>query len=208
MSTLDELEALAAELAEGRVSRSEFDQRKALILKDESQREANSKPERSVPVPAKPRWVGQLIIAVACASVLLAAFLHWPELAGARRARPSASSSSAGSDTYNAATESPRVEQGRNQPVDGPSPADTRSPVDRRADEDPMVISYERLNDECRGGSGDDPQTITTCEQRQALGRKLDARGLCKGRDDEAGYQMQWHPCGPGSLRLDNENAY
>lgn len=198
MSTLDELEALAGDLADGRASRSEFEQRKSLILQGVSKREANSQPERSAPVTAKPRWVGQLIFAVACASVLLAAFLLWPQLAGTRRAPPSANSSPASSDTYNAAPESTSVEHGRNQP------ADTRSPIDQRLDDDPMVISYEDLNDQCRGGPGDDPATITACEHREALGLRLDTRGLCKGKDGEAGYQMQWHHCGPSSLRSRN----
>lgn len=69
--------------------------------------------------------------------------------------------------------------------------------------DDPMIAEYEKLNSDCRGGSGDDPATMEACEQRDAVGKKLDARGVCKGRQGEAGYEMTWHRCDGTSLRLE-----
>lgn len=52
------------------------------------------------------------------------------------------------------------------------------------------------LTDKCRGGSGDAPQTMKACTKRDAVVKKLQGLGWCYGEKDQAGYQMEWHPCG------------
>lgn len=62
------------------------------------------------------------------------------------------------------------------------------------------LITLERdANDRCRGGSGDD--VLPACAERSEYGERLYALGMCYGREGEAGYQQQWHRCGPRSIR-------
>lgn len=58
-----------------------------------------------------------------------------------------------------------------------------------------LIASEQKLNDKCRGGSGDDPATQKACDQRDALDKKLQSRGWCYGRPDQAEYQKTWQPC-------------
>jgi hypothetical protein len=69
------------------------------------------------------------------------------------------------------------------------------------ADERRAIDAYERLNSACRGGSGDDPSTMAACDKRDVAGLALEARGICYGKKDQAGYEMRHHHCGPDSLR-------
>ena len=64
-----------------------------------------------------------------------------------------------------------------------------------------LVGMQMSANGRCRGGSGDDPATWEACAERLAFQRRLAALNWCYGRRGEAGYQMQWHRCGPNSLR-------
>jgi hypothetical protein len=64
-----------------------------------------------------------------------------------------------------------------------------------------LIAQWGEENGSCRGNSGDDPETWKACERREAIGAKLDKIGWCYGREGEAGYQHQWHVCGPDSNR-------
>lgn len=64
-----------------------------------------------------------------------------------------------------------------------------------------LVGMQMSANGRCRGGSGDDPATWDACAERLAFQRRLSALNWCYGRRGESGYQMQWHRCGPSSLR-------
>ncbi|TCA18505.1 hypothetical protein E0H68_03455 [Rhizobium leguminosarum bv. viciae] len=64
-----------------------------------------------------------------------------------------------------------------------------------------LIAQWREENGSCRGSAGDDPETWKACERREALGAKLDKIGWCYGRQGEAGYQHQWHACGPDSDR-------
>lgn len=57
------------------------------------------------------------------------------------------------------------------------------------------------LNDWCRGDSGDLPTTNEACALRNLTQAELEKLNWCYGKKSEAGYQMRWHPCGPGSQR-------
>lgn len=72
----------------------------------------------------------------------------------------------------------------------------------------PAAISTDALlrtraaeNEACRGGAEDDPVTDRACERREAASKRLRAVGFCYGREGEAGYQTDWHRCGPGFER-------
>ncbi|NDV87229.1 hypothetical protein GTW51_11005 [Aurantimonas aggregata] len=69
------------------------------------------------------------------------------------------------------------------------------------ADTDEIIELYADANDRCRGGSGDDPRTLGACGEREEYFTILTKRGWCYGREGEAGFQMEWHVCGPNSVR-------
>ncbi|QET01120.1 hypothetical protein FOB72_03070 [Cupriavidus pauculus] len=56
----------------------------------------------------------------------------------------------------------------------------------------------ERLNDRCRGGSGDDPATMRACDQRDAVITRLKKAGWCYGKESDYGYQRVWQRCHAG----------
>ena len=66
-----------------------------------------------------------------------------------------------------------------------------------------LIAEYEARNTRCRGGSGDDPGTRAACSERQRLGREINRLGWCYGEKGQMGYQMAWHPCGPGDERFE-----
>ncbi|MBZ9683201.1 hypothetical protein LB531_21320 [Mesorhizobium sp. CO1-1-2] len=43
--------------------------------------------------------------------------------------------------------------------------------------------SYLELNEQCRGGSGDDPDTIKACDQREAVSAQLSQLHICFAGD-------------------------
>lgn len=57
------------------------------------------------------------------------------------------------------------------------------------------IAEVERLNDLCRGGSGDNPATARYCKKRDAAYSALTKRGWCFGHDGQAGYERQWEEC-------------
>jgi hypothetical protein len=71
------------------------------------------------------------------------------------------------------------------------------------AGQDPaaLIKLWYQENDKCRGGSGDDPRTDAACAARETYDAKLRAIGWCYGKRGQFGYQMNWHKCGPASLR-------
>ena len=51
----------------------------------------------------------------------------------------------------------------------------------------------------CRGGSGDDPETLQACEDREEIVRELNDLGYCYGHTYEATADWHWHQCEEGS---------
>lgn len=69
---------------------------------------------------------------------------------------------------------------------------------------DRLLSDYDSYNEACRGGSGDSDLTWQACGARDYIGYLLgDQFGLCLGQEDQAGYEMEWHACGDGSLRIE-----
>jgi hypothetical protein len=66
-----------------------------------------------------------------------------------------------------------------------------------------LLATWDTLNGRCRGGSGDDQNTLDACDEREKIAGQLTARGWCYGEPGQAGYQMVWHPCkkDPGLLK-------
>lgn len=65
-----------------------------------------------------------------------------------------------------------------------------------------IVRLWYDANSDCRGHNPSDPRMYTGCEARDEYYSKMLAeRGWCYGREGEAGYQMEWHVCGPTSNR-------
>lgn len=67
------------------------------------------------------------------------------------------------------------------------------------------------LNEQCRGGSGDDPRTMRACDEREKVDVQLTQAGWCYGSLSEARANLSmadrtvgWHPCGPDSCRRDS----
>jgi hypothetical protein len=78
-----------------------------------------------------------------------------------------------------------------------PSNADA-SPVTIPANVKILTDQWERLNGNCRGGSGDDPATQKACDARENIYTKIAAQGWCWGHKDDIGADRKWVPCAAG----------
>ncbi|WP_151743011.1 MULTISPECIES: hypothetical protein [unclassified Acinetobacter] len=60
-----------------------------------------------------------------------------------------------------------------------------------------QIEQVEKLNDKCRGGSGDDPATIKACDKRDQFVKNVEKKGYCYGalNKDASVSQYQWLPC-------------
>ena len=58
---------------------------------------------------------------------------------------------------------------------------------------------WHEANSLCRGGAG--KETMAWCAVRDGLGYVLHIRNLCYGKQNQAGFEMQWHRCGRDSIR-------
>jgi hypothetical protein len=75
------------------------------------------------------------------------------------------------------------------------------SPQEITSSENVLIAKWEALNGDCRGGLGDNPDTLKACELRDNFEQQLVAKNLCYGKVGQAGYQMKWHKCGSSSVR-------
>lgn len=64
-----------------------------------------------------------------------------------------------------------------------------------------LVENWHQANENCNGGSGNDPNTEKACDKRYNLTLKLNKIGWCFGREDEVGSQYQWHACEINSIK-------
>jgi hypothetical protein len=74
-------------------------------------------------------------------------------------------------------------------------------PVSWRPFETRKMNEWVSENTQCRGGSGDDPQTDQSCENRENIMNELHGLGICYGMEDQAGAEMGFHRCQQNSLR-------
>lgn len=58
-----------------------------------------------------------------------------------------------------------------------------------------LISQYKKLNEKCRGGPGDDPATMVSCNQREKLYQDILKAGWCLGPKDAPGYQKDWMQC-------------
>lgn len=79
------------------------------------------------------------------------------------------------------------------QPLLAPDPNKEAQP------QDPVIQSFmeqeEELNDKCRGGSGDSPDTMVACEHRDRVLGQLASRGWCWGPFAAIGAEKHWIKC-------------
>lgn len=59
-----------------------------------------------------------------------------------------------------------------------------------------LIDKEESLNNLCRGGSGDDPNTQKACEDRESLFKEIETLGWCWGPEDAIGAEKTWVKCG------------
>lgn len=64
-----------------------------------------------------------------------------------------------------------------------------------------MIDQWERLNAQCRGGSGDQPATMAACDAREVATARLNDAGICYGKQGQYGLQMTMHRCDEQSLK-------
>jgi hypothetical protein len=60
-----------------------------------------------------------------------------------------------------------------------------------------LMAKEEVLNDKCRGGSGDSPDTMTACDQRNNVLKEIENLGWCWGHKDDIGANRTWVACIP-----------
>lgn len=63
---------------------------------------------------------------------------------------------------------------------------------------DAEIARLEKLNEQCRGGSGDSPLTQKACDERDKLISGLGKKGWCYGHEGQASYERQWERCSVG----------
>jgi hypothetical protein len=83
-----------------------------------------------------------------------------------------------------------------------PAPA-----VDHAAELEALLAREKRLNDRCRGDSGDNPKTQTFCDERDKAVEQLEAKGWCWGPAGAAEYEKTWRQCPDGELDQEREEA-
>lgn len=64
-----------------------------------------------------------------------------------------------------------------------------------------MIDEWTRLNEQCRGGFGNDPATSEACDRREAASATLEAAGICYGKNGQSGVDMMLHRCDAESIR-------
>lgn len=68
-----------------------------------------------------------------------------------------------------------------------------------------LIESWHEENENCRGGSGDDPETQKACDRRGEIGAALDKLNMCYGTNSHRAYQYEWHRCHKDSIRNTSE---
>lgn len=58
-----------------------------------------------------------------------------------------------------------------------------------------LVSLHESMNDQCRGGSGDSPDTERYCDRRDVIYKEIESRGWCWGPDNASGADKSWIEC-------------
>lgn len=84
-----------------------------------------------------------------------------------------------------------------------PMPASNVSAADRQgftAVQAQAVKVVQGLEEQCRGGSGDDPSTMKACDTRLAAIDRMIATGVCWGREDQYEAEYTYHLCERGSI--------
>ena len=64
-----------------------------------------------------------------------------------------------------------------------------------------MISAEHDLDVMCRGGAPGEFVTVEACKQRDKLVKALHDKSYCYGKKGQADANMQWHKCGPNSLR-------
>lgn len=86
------------------------------------------------------------------------------------------------------------------QPPGHPPSPEECAQIERQANIPPddvakLITVEEKLNDKCRGGSGDEASTEQACNDREAIISQIMSKGWCWGPDDKPEYQKDWMPC-------------
>lgn len=86
------------------------------------------------------------------------------------------------------------------QPLGHPPSAEECAQIERDAgippDDVAKLITREKdLDEKCRDGSGDSPDTQEACDERDALFSEIKSKGWCWGPGDKPEYQKDWMPC-------------
>lgn len=58
-----------------------------------------------------------------------------------------------------------------------------------------LIAQADVLDNQCRGGSGDNPKTMQACEKRDATVEKVISLGWCWGPDEAVGANKGWVRC-------------
>lgn len=62
-------------------------------------------------------------------------------------------------------------------------------------DVETLKREWEDANGKCRGGSGDNPDTLSACDRRDKLTENLESSGWCYTSGDEPAYASSWRSC-------------
>jgi hypothetical protein len=68
-----------------------------------------------------------------------------------------------------------------------------------------LIGLYTDADANCRLSMNDDALTEASCAARSIYGAALNGEDWCYGKEDEPNATMEWHVCGPTSLRFAQE---
>lgn len=83
----------------------------------------------------------------------------------------------------------------------GPSQSQPANVSSSSSTPDGLIDGWYDLDEECRGGSGDDPATERACTRRSEVSDQLYRLGYCFGRKNQSRSKYEWHACEANSIR-------
>lgn len=63
-----------------------------------------------------------------------------------------------------------------------------------------LIDAWSELEETCRGGAGDESITAQACEDRDVALDRMNAKGVCYGKEGQFDAEFEVHLCAPGSI--------
>ncbi len=84
----------------------------------------------------------------------------------------------------------------------GPAWTDARHFPEATETDQELIDLYEEAGGLCNHSMSRDVRIVVACLSQNVYGLALNARGFCRGKQDQANAFAQWHECDEQSLRF------